>query len=97
MPRKRKTTGPDEDNPEWTAERIRRAKPFHELPVELQVKLLRKPTEESKPAAEQEVKPPVKQLISVRLSPDVLAALRAKGPGWQSLIDDTLRRQFVPR
>jgi uncharacterized protein (DUF4415 family) len=32
-----------------------------------------------------------KQQISVRLDPDVLAALRAAGPGWQSRINDLLR------
>jgi uncharacterized protein (DUF4415 family) len=32
-----------------------------------------------------------KQQISVRLDPDVLVALRAAGPGWQSRINDLLR------
>jgi uncharacterized protein (DUF4415 family) len=40
-------------------------------------------------------KAPTKELISVRLSPDVLSALRATGEGWQTLIDETLRREFV--
>jgi uncharacterized protein (DUF4415 family) len=34
-------------------------------------------------------------LVSLRLSPDVLAALRATGKGWQSTADEALRRQFV--
>jgi len=33
-----------------------------------------------------------KQQISVRLDPEVLAALRAAGPGWQSRINDLLRQ-----
>ena len=33
-----------------------------------------------------------KEQISVRLDPDVLAALRAAGPGWQSQINTLLRR-----
>jgi uncharacterized protein (DUF4415 family) len=33
-----------------------------------------------------------KEQISVRLDPDVLAALRAAGPGWQSQINALLRQ-----
>jgi uncharacterized protein (DUF4415 family) len=33
-----------------------------------------------------------KELISVRLDPDVLAKLRAAGPGWQSQINTILRQ-----
>jgi uncharacterized protein (DUF4415 family) len=33
-----------------------------------------------------------RQQISVRLDPDVLAALRAAGPGWQSQINVLLRQ-----
>jgi uncharacterized protein (DUF4415 family) len=33
-----------------------------------------------------------KEQISVRLDPDVLAALRAAGPGWQSQINVLLRQ-----
>jgi uncharacterized protein (DUF4415 family) len=36
-------------------------------------------------------KAPVKELISIRLSSDVLAVLRASGKGWQSRVDDLLR------
>jgi uncharacterized protein (DUF4415 family) len=38
-----------------------------------------------------------KQQISVRLDPDVLAALRAAGPGWQSRINDLLRQALRVR
>jgi uncharacterized protein (DUF4415 family) len=30
--------------------------------------------------------------VTIRLDPDVLARLRATGPGWQSRINDTLRK-----
>ena len=33
-----------------------------------------------------------KEQISVRLDPDVIAKLREAGPGWQSQINDLLRR-----
>lgn len=36
-----------------------------------------------------------KELVSVRLSPDVLAWLRATGPGWQTRLDDMLRVKMI--
>ena len=39
-----------------------------------------------KPAAER------KQAVSIRLSPDVLEHFRGTGPGWQTRMDETLRR-----
>lgn len=33
-----------------------------------------------------------KEQISVRLDPDVLAALRASGPGWQARMNQVLRK-----
>ncbi len=77
---------PDAENPEWTDERFARAKRFHELPAELQ-RVLSKKRGPQKAAT--------KQLISLRLSPDVLEALRAKGRGWQALADEALRKRFV--
>lgn len=35
---------------------------------------------------------PTKQLVSLRLSPEVLAHYRATGPGWQTRIDQALKR-----
>lgn len=37
------------------------------------------------------VKPDTKAPVKIRLDPDVLAALRATGDGWQTRINDTLR------
>lgn len=36
-------------------------------------------------------KAPTKELISIRLSPDVLNRFRASGNGWQSRVDSALR------
>lgn len=33
-----------------------------------------------------------KQQISIRLSPEVIAAFKSTGPGWQGRIDDVLRK-----
>ncbi|WP_295395036.1 BrnA antitoxin family protein [uncultured Thiodictyon sp.] len=36
-------------------------------------------------------KRPTKEQVAIRLSPDVLSAFRADGPGWQTRIDAALR------
>ena len=77
----------DAENPEWTNARIARAMRFHELPVGLQRALTRKTRGPHKA--------PTKQLVSVRLSPDVLTALRATGPGWQTRVDAILRGELL--
>lgn len=40
-------------------------------------------------------KAPTKELISIRLSRDVLAGFRAGGPGWQGRIEAALKRSLV--
>ena len=37
-------------------------------------------------------KAPTKQLVSLRIDPDVLAHFRATGPGWQARVNEALRR-----
>jgi uncharacterized protein (DUF4415 family) len=34
---------------------------------------------------------PHKQAVSIRLSPEVIAFYKTKGPGWQTRIDETLK------
>jgi uncharacterized protein (DUF4415 family) len=71
------------DNPQWTKADFAKAKPFAEAMPELaaSVRKGRGPN-----------KAPTKRLVSLRLSPDVLDHFKAKGPGWQSKIDDALRK-----
>jgi uncharacterized protein (DUF4415 family) len=74
---------PDADSPEWTKEDFARAVPFSGLPENIQralTSMKRGPQKE-----------PTKVLTSIRLSPDVLTALRATGKGWQSRADEALR------
>src|ERR1043166_411576 len=40
---------------------------------------------------------PVKTLISLRLDPDVVRHFRRGGPGWQSRINQALRKAIEPR
>ena len=71
------------DSPELTKEDFAKAKPFAEaLPnLAASIRKGRGPN-----------KAPTKKLVSLRLSGKVLEAYKAKGPGWQSRIDEDLRR-----
>ena len=79
-----------DDNPEWTEEDFARAKPLREMfPPEIVAQLVRKP---GRPALSPEAR---KKPIGIRLSPDVLDALKATGPNWQRRADEALRAAFV--
>jgi uncharacterized protein (DUF4415 family) len=71
------------DNPEWTSKDFAKARPFSEALPDLAASIRkgRGPN-----------KAPTKKLVSLRLSGQVLDAYKAKGPGWQSRIDEDLRR-----
>ncbi len=71
------------DNPELTAGDIAGMKPFAEVFPELAAKMR---------AGRGPQKKPTKVSTTIRLSPDVLERFKADGPGWQSRIDDALRR-----
>ena len=79
-------TRPDEDNPEWTAEDFRRARPLLDvLPPETAAALRRYQGQRGPQKA------PTKELISLRVDRDVVAAYRASGKGWQARANDALR------
>lgn len=80
--------GRDEYNemPEWTDEQIERA----EVAVGGRVIRRARGTLTRGPG-----RPPVaapKKSVHLRLSPDVLSHFRKSGPGWQTRIDETLRK-----
>lgn len=72
-----------QDNPEWSRDDFARAVPFSALPEQL------KRTLSGRTRGPQ--KTPRKVPVSIRLSPDVVAALRASGAGWQARVDEILR------
>lgn len=78
----------DNDNPEWTAKEVASARPAKDVLPELfgaqAAKAMLKPR--GRPHAEV-----VKDRITIRLSPDVTAAFRASGEGWQTRIDAALK------
>ena len=71
------------DNPEWTAEDFAKARPFVEVFPELAEKIRR---------ARGPQKAPTKALVSLRIDKDILERFKADGPGWQSRINDALRK-----
>jgi len=75
-----------DDNPEWSEADFARARPASEaLPANIAAMLVR---QRGRPALAPEAR---KQRINIRLSPDVVAALRASGAGWQTRADELLR------
>jgi uncharacterized protein (DUF4415 family) len=81
MARKQRYGVPDAENPEWTAEEMRTAKPFGEVFPDLARAIRR---------GRGPQKTPTKRAISLRVDPDVLAAYRATGKGWQARMNATL-------
>jgi uncharacterized protein (DUF4415 family) len=71
------------DNPEWTRADFVRARPAHEVVADVVAAARRFPGKQRAPA---------KRLISMRLDRDVIEEFRATGPGWQSRINEALRR-----
>jgi len=74
----------DPDNPEWSAEDFKRARPPHEvLPPHI---LKAFPKTRGPQAAAKKVS------VSIRLTAEVVERFKADGPGWQSRIDDVLKK-----
>ena len=78
----------DEENPEWTDEDFHHAKPASEvLPDLLGPKVA---SEMLKPRGRPKAVT-AKIHVNIRLDADVLEALKATGPGWQTRINKVLR------
>jgi len=76
---------PDDENPEWTEEMLRNAKPGSDA---FSPGLLAAHAAERRRRGKQ--KAPTKRMVSLRVAPEVLEAYRSKGKGWQGLMHDTL-------
>ena len=85
MPKKTEHTLSHIDNPEWTDADFNAAKPLSAYP-DLDAAMRRA---RGRPMLAAEDR---KQKVNIRLSPDVLTALRASGQGWQTRADALLRR-----
>lgn len=90
MSKKKKLPDPemiDDENPEWTEEDFRRARPASEVLPELfgaeAAAELLKPRGRPKASA-------TKVHLNLRLDADIVEAFKAKGSGWQTRINDAL-------
>ena len=77
----------DADIPPITPEQLAQARPFAEVFPELAEKMRKKL---GRPPLEEPKKP-----VSIRLDADVVAKFKATGPGWQSRINDVLKKAKV--
>lgn len=76
----------DPDAPEATDEQLAKAKPFREALPELAASIDRA-RKRGRPALEHP-----RQQISLRLDPDIIEHYKATGKGWQSRLNDDLRK-----
>lgn len=79
-----------DENPEWTEADFGRARPASEVVGHTLASALVRPR--GRPALAEADR---KAKVNIRLSPDVLAALKATGSGWQTRADQALRKAFV--
>ncbi len=99
MTKKRRNTGTDwakvearkispeeyDEMPEWSEDQIDRAE------IAIGGKVIRPATGTlTKPGRPRKLD--AKVSVHLRLSPEVIAHFRARGPGWQTQIDETLRK-----
>jgi uncharacterized protein (DUF4415 family) len=72
----------DPDNPEWNAQDFRRAKPFTKaFPMLAKSRRIRGMH-----------KQPTKIVVSLRLTREVVERFKAAGRGWQTRIDEALKK-----
>ena len=73
------------DNPEWTAATEARSRPADEMhpPRVVDALVKRRP---GRPAGS------LKQRVTLRLDREAIDRLRANGPGWQTRINDAVRK-----
>jgi uncharacterized protein (DUF4415 family) len=77
----------DPDNPEWTEEMFAQARPAVEvLGPKMVAALMRRRGPQ---------KAPVKVAVNLRLDADVVATLRAGGRGWQTRVNEILRKAVL--
>ena len=77
---------PDSENPEWSEKDIRDARPLMEvLPPETAAAVRRSRGQRGPQRS------PTKELISLRVDRDVVAAYRATGTGWQTRANEALK------
>ncbi len=85
----------DDENPEWTEADFARARPAAEaLREQFGAKAV---AHLLKPKRGRPPKLVTKRAVNIRLSPEVLAHFRATGPGWQTRMDEVLKKHVGTR
>jgi len=87
----------DPDNPEWTEEMLRKARPIQEFPelwpgILNAVAKLRAKKMRGRPKLEHP-----KVQVTLRLDAEVVGAFKEDGPGWQGRINEELKRTVKRR
>ena len=77
----------DPENPEWTAADFAAAKGPESLPLEVLAAFPNTKRRGGRPRSAAK-----KQAVSIRLDSEVVEKFRATGPGWQSRINEALKR-----
>jgi uncharacterized protein (DUF4415 family) len=85
---------PDDENPEWTENDFRQARPVLEVMAEVFGK---DAAESVKRGRGRPPKDDRKVNQTLRLDPDVLDAYRHEGSGWQARINEVLREHMPKR
>src|SRR5688572_20957127 len=76
----------DKENPEWTEADFAKAKGPEVLPPKLQAAFPKTKARRGRPAGSN------KERVTMRLDRDVVAKFKATGRGWQSRINEALKR-----
>ena len=79
----------DPENPEWTKKDFAKAVAPEALPAGLVAAFPKTHKRLGRPTGSN------KQAVSIRLDVDVLAKFKATGPGWQSRINEALKRARI--
>jgi uncharacterized protein (DUF4415 family) len=75
----------DPDNPEWTAADFRRARPSREVVPHIVEAYLKRKGRPPEGVAS-------KVQVTLRLDPAIIAHFKARGPGWQTRINEALMK-----
>jgi len=86
-----RTSRPDDENPEWTREEIRNARPALEVIAEV---FGAQAAENLRRGRGRPPKADKKVMQNLRLDPDVLEAFQREGKGWQTRINHVLRQNM---
>jgi uncharacterized protein (DUF4415 family) len=81
----------DEDNPALSDRQLARMRPATAVFSSAELEALRSQRRPGRP-----VKVDRKVAIKLRIDPDVLATFKADGPGWQTRMNEALRKAVAP-